>query len=164
MPRLLGEGGPKLPSPLDAVRNSSTESSIMTHCGVDAPLQVELMKAAPAAPLLGERHRPLKQSVMNSKFPRRTVSPRENPPHIKHSPSAAMMIADEGTIRACRGKLRCKSIFLAHQLSMFFAPARYMVVKIVHSYSDVVSRTTKHTMVYPGSAPSLEVIALCPTV
>jgi hypothetical protein len=41
----------------------------------------------------------------------------------------------------------------------FFAP-RYRVIKIMHSYSEVVLRTTKHTMVYPDSGPSLEVIAL----
>jgi hypothetical protein len=38
MPRLLGQGRPKLPSPLDAVRNSSVESFIMAHHGVGAPL------------------------------------------------------------------------------------------------------------------------------
>jgi hypothetical protein len=35
---LLGEGGPKLPSPLDAMRNSSVESSIMAHRKVGALL------------------------------------------------------------------------------------------------------------------------------
>jgi hypothetical protein len=45
---------------------------------------------------------------------------------------------------------------------VFFAPARYGVVKITRSYSDVVLRTTNHTKFYPGSAPSLEVIALRP--
>jgi hypothetical protein len=44
---------------------------------------------------------------------------------------------------------------------VFFALARYRVVKIAHSYSKVVLRTTKHTIVYPGSGPTLEVIALC---
>jgi hypothetical protein len=29
------------------------------------------------------------------------------------------------------------------------------------SYSEVVLRTTKHTIVYPSSGPSLEVIDLC---
>jgi hypothetical protein len=57
---LLGEGGPKLPSPLDIVRNSSTESSIMARRGVDAPLQVEPTKVVPSSPLLGERLRPPK--------------------------------------------------------------------------------------------------------
>jgi hypothetical protein len=52
----------------------------------------------------------------------------------------------------------------AAYLSVFFAPARYMEVKIARSYSEVVSQTTKHTMIYPGSGPSLEVIALCPEV
>jgi hypothetical protein len=50
---LLGEGRLKLPSPLNVMKNSSAESSIMAHHGVDAPLRVEPMKAAPASPLLG---------------------------------------------------------------------------------------------------------------
>jgi hypothetical protein len=45
-------------------------------------------------------------------------------------------------------------------LSVFFTLARYRVVKIMHSCSKVVLLTTKHTMVYPGLGPSLEVIAL----
>jgi hypothetical protein len=69
---------------------------------------------------------------------------------------------DEGTIGTSRGKARCKSPFLARQLSVFFAPLRYMVVKIVCFCSEVVLRTTKHTMVYHGLGPSLEVIALRP--
>jgi hypothetical protein len=36
--RRLVEGWLKLPSLLDAVRNSSVGSSIMGRCGVDAPL------------------------------------------------------------------------------------------------------------------------------
>jgi hypothetical protein len=57
---LLGEGRPKPPSPLDAVRNSSVESSIMAQCGDGVPLQFEPMKVVPESPLLGERVRPLK--------------------------------------------------------------------------------------------------------
>jgi hypothetical protein len=53
VPRLLGEGRPRPPSPLDAVRNSSVESSIMAHCGIDASLRVEPMKAVHVSPLLG---------------------------------------------------------------------------------------------------------------
>jgi hypothetical protein len=34
------------------------------------------------------------------------------------------------------------------------------VVKIAHSYSKMVLQTTKHTKIYAGSGPSLEVIAL----
>jgi hypothetical protein len=45
-------------------------------------------------------------------------------------------------------------------LSVFFALIRYKVIKITHSYSEVVFWTIKHNMVYPGSGPSLEVIAL----
>jgi hypothetical protein len=66
------------------------------------------------------------------------VSPSENPPHVKRSPSAAMVITDEATIETSRGKARCKAPNLACQLSVFLAPVRYRVVKTVHSYSKVV--------------------------
>jgi hypothetical protein len=50
--------------------------------------------------------------------------------------------------------------FLARQLSVFFTPAMYMMVKIAYSYSEMVLQTTRHTKFYPTSDPSLEVIAL----
>jgi hypothetical protein len=53
----LGERWPKLPSPLDAMRNSSVESSIMARYGIDAPVQVQPTMAVPSSPLLGERLR-----------------------------------------------------------------------------------------------------------
>jgi hypothetical protein len=40
-----------------------------------------------------------------------------------------------------------------------FYTSKNMVVKIVHSSSEKVLRTTKHTMIYPGLGPSMEVIA-----
>jgi hypothetical protein len=43
-----------------------------------------------------------------------------------------------------REKVRCKSPFLARQLSVFFAPPRYRAVKIVRSCSEVVLRTIKN--------------------
>jgi hypothetical protein len=49
-------------------------------------------------------------------------------------------------------------------LSVFFTPVRYRVVKIACYSLEVVLRTTKHTVIYTGSDPSLEVIALRPTV
>jgi hypothetical protein len=49
-------------------------------------------------------------------------------------------------------------------LSVFSALARYIEVKITRSYSKVVLQATKHTIVYPGSGPSLEVTVLCPAV
>jgi hypothetical protein len=55
---------------------------------------------------------------------------REKTSHDKHSLSAATTSADEGTIGSSRGKTRCKLPFLVHQLSVFFASARYRVVKI----------------------------------
>jgi hypothetical protein len=89
---------------------------------------------------------------------------REKPPHVKRSPSVAMASVDVGTIRTLREKARCKSPYLAHQLSVFSAPARYRVVKITRSNSEVVLRTIKHTMIYPGSGSSSEVIVLRPVV
>jgi hypothetical protein len=35
-----------------------------------------------------------------------------------------------------------------------------MMFKITHSSSEVVLRTTKHTMIYPALGPSLKIIAL----
>jgi hypothetical protein len=49
-------------------------------------------------------------------------------------------------------------------LPVLSALAIYGVVKITRSCSDVVLRTKKHTIVYPGSDPSLKVIALRPAV
>jgi hypothetical protein len=49
-------------------------------------------------------------------------------------------------------------------VSVIFALARYRLVKIVHSSSEVVLRTTKHMVIYPDSGPSSKVIALHPTV
>jgi hypothetical protein len=45
-----------------------------------------------------------------------------------------------------------------------FCTGKNRVVKIMHSSFKMVLRTMKYTMIYPGSGPSLEVIALCPVV
>jgi hypothetical protein len=60
VPHLLGEGRPKPPSLLDAMRNSLTESSIMAHHGDGVPLRVEPMKTVLESYLLGDRLRLLK--------------------------------------------------------------------------------------------------------
>jgi hypothetical protein len=54
-PSLLGEGRPEPPPPLEAVWNSSVESSIMARHGDGGLLRVETMKAMPQSLLLGER-------------------------------------------------------------------------------------------------------------
>jgi hypothetical protein len=136
----------------------------MARRGDGDPLWVEPMKVTRELFLLGERHRPLKLSAMNLRLPKWTVSLREKPLHVKQSPSVEASSADEGTIGRSRGKARCKSLFLVRQLLVFFAPTRYRVVKIVCSSSDVILQIMKHTMIYPGSAPSSEVIALRPVV
>jgi hypothetical protein len=46
-----------------------------------------------------------------------------------------------------------------------FCTGKNRVVKIAHSSSEVVLQTTnKHTIIYPGLGPCLEVIALRPAV
>jgi hypothetical protein len=47
-------------------------------------------------------------------------------------------------LERCRGKACCRSLFLACQLSVFFALARYRVVNIACSCSMVVLQTTKN--------------------
>jgi hypothetical protein len=45
-----------------------------------------------------------------------------------------------------------------------FCAGKNRVVKIARSYFEMVLQTTKHMVIYPGSAPPpLEVIALHPT-
>jgi hypothetical protein len=46
-------------------------------------------------------------------------------------------------------------------VSVFYT-RKNRVVKIVHSSSEVVLRTTKHTIIYPGLGLTLEVIAIRP--
>jgi hypothetical protein len=54
-----------------------------------------------------------------------------------------------------------KGIITIKVCRCFFAPTRYMVVKIMRSISEVVLQIMKHTMIYLGSSPSSEVIVLC---
>jgi hypothetical protein len=137
VPCLQGEGRLILPSPSEVVWNSSIESSVMAHSGDGVPPRVEPMTAAPKPSPMGERHRSPKRSVMNSMLLKRMVSSREKTLHDRRSPFVAMVSADEGTIEMSRGKAHNKSPFLVRQLSVFFAPVRYRVVKIVHSCSKV---------------------------
>jgi hypothetical protein len=47
---------------------------------------------------------------------------------------------------------------------VFLTPIRYRVIKIVCFDYKMVLRTIKHTVIYPDSGSSLEVIGLRPTV
>jgi hypothetical protein len=99
---------------------------------------------------------------MNSRLPKWMVLYVARPTSVGLWPLAMKESFSEGTIRMSRGKARCKSYFMVSQLLVLFAPVRYRVIKIVHSYSEVVLQTTKHTIFYPSSVPFVEVIALCP--
>jgi hypothetical protein len=164
VPCLLGEGRSILPSSSKAIWNCSVDSPVMAHGGDGSPPRVEPMMAASEPSPMGARIRLLKRSVMNSRLPKRMVSPREKSSLDRHSPPVAMMSADDGTIGTSGEKAHCKSRFLACQLSFFSAPTKYRLVKIVCSSSEMVLHTIKHTMIYPGSDFSLEVIVLCPVV
>jgi hypothetical protein len=89
------DGRPDPPSPLEAVKNSSVESSIMAHSGVIGLLRGEPIKVTHEPLSLGERLRSPKKSTMNSRLPKRTVSQREKPPHVKRSPLIETVSANE---------------------------------------------------------------------
>jgi hypothetical protein len=120
--RLLGKGRSILPSSSKVMWNSLAQSPVMAHSGDGGPPWVEPMMMASELSPTGERMKPPKQLVMNSRLPKRMVSPREKPPHDRRSPSVATVSADDGTIRMSRGQAHYKSPYLTHQLSVFFAP------------------------------------------
>jgi hypothetical protein len=78
----------------------------MAYSGDGGPMWLEHMKVVFESFLVGERLRPSKQSAMKSRLPKRMVSSREKPPHIKCPQSVEMASVDEGTIRMTRGKAR----------------------------------------------------------
>jgi hypothetical protein len=61
-------------------------------------------------------------------------------------------------------KVSAPVIKMDNQSVSVFCTGKNRVVKIARSSSEMVLQTTKHTMIYPGSGPSLEVIALRPMV
>jgi hypothetical protein len=96
------------------------------------------MMTAVEPSLMGERLRLPKWLMMNSRLPKRMVSPKEKTSLDGCSLSAATVSADMGTIGPSRGKAGYKFPFLVCQLSVFFALERYRVVTIMCSYSEVV--------------------------
>jgi hypothetical protein len=95
---LLGEGRSILPSLFEAMWNSSVESPVMAHSRDGGLPWAKPMTMASEPSPMGERLRAPKWSTMNFRFPKRVVSPREKPPHDRHSPSAVTASADDGTI------------------------------------------------------------------
>jgi hypothetical protein len=61
-------------------------------------------------------------------------------------------------------KVSAPVIKMDNQSVSVFCTGKNRVVKITRSSSEMVLQTTKHTMIYPDSGPSLEVIALRPMV
>jgi hypothetical protein len=78
---LLGERRSILPSPSEAMRNSSVESPIMAPSRDCGSQRVEPMMMVSESSPMGDRLRPLKQSVMNLRLPKKMVSPWEKALH-----------------------------------------------------------------------------------
>jgi hypothetical protein len=70
----------------------------MVCCGSGVPLWVGPMTATPKPYPRGERLRKPKRPMMNSRLPKRMVSPREKLLHDKRSPSTMTASTDDGTI------------------------------------------------------------------
>jgi hypothetical protein len=157
---LLGEGRSTLPPLSEAMWDSSVEYPVLARDGDGGPPRVVSMTATSEPSPMGERLKPPNRSEMKSRLPKRLVSRREKISHERRSPSTTTVSFVDVTIGTSRGKAWCKSSFLVRQLSVFFAPARCRVVKIVHSYSKMVLRTTKQTKIYLGSGLSLKIIVL----
>jgi hypothetical protein len=103
---------------------ASCLSPVKVHGKSSAPLWAGFMMTVPEPSLLRERLKPLNWSVMNLRFPKRMVAPREKPSHNKRSLPAATASANDGTIRTSRGKPHCKSPFLVCQLLVFFCTGK----------------------------------------
>jgi hypothetical protein len=154
-----GPGDPELPTAPEVAPPSLDESS-RAVCKDGDPLCTIPTKMVPESPSTGERLRRPRRSAVNSRLPKQMVSPGARPMSDRLLPLAMKESLGEITIGTSRGKAYYKSPYLARQLSVFLPSTRYMKVNIMCSYFEVVLQTIKHTMIYPGSCPSLEVIAL----
>jgi hypothetical protein len=144
MPCLLGKGRLDLPSPLGVVGCPSMGPPLMAHCRSGGSPRAGLVTMLHEPSIRGERLKPSNRSVMNSRLPKWMVPPSEETSCGRCSPPVVAINADHGTIGTFGGKAHCKPPFLVHELSVFFAPARYRVVKITCSSSEEVLRTTKN--------------------
>jgi hypothetical protein len=95
---LPGKGRSVQPSLPGAMGNPSIGLPIMVCCRSDGPLRAGTMMTAPEPPPRGERLRPLNWSVMNSRLPKRMVSPGGKPSPGERSPLVTGMNTDDGTI------------------------------------------------------------------
>jgi hypothetical protein len=135
---LLGKGRLGLPSPLGVIGSPSMGPPIMAHYRSGGSPRAGLMTMVLELSPRWERLRPSNRSAMNSRLPKWMVSRREETSYGRRSMLVVVMNADDGTIRTFGGEARCKSPYLACQLSVFFAPAGYRVVKIVCSCFEVI--------------------------
>jgi hypothetical protein len=132
-----GSGDLVLPLVLE-VGPPSLDDSSRAVCRQRDPLWTIPMKMAPESHSWGERLSLPMRSVVNSMLPKRRVLSGARLRLLGLLLLATKQSFDEGTIKTSTRKACYKSPFLAHQLSVFFVPARYRVVKIARSYSYVV--------------------------
>jgi hypothetical protein len=86
--------------------------------------------------------------------------PQINQLSILFQPKASMNQLGNKSPNLMSGTCHSTSTVHLYNVLVFLAPTRYRVAKITCSSSKVVLRTIKHTLIYPGSVPSSEVIAL----
>jgi hypothetical protein len=116
------------------VESSLLEDSPRVVCREGDPLLTIPTNMAPELCSWGERLRWPRQSVMNIRLPKWMVLPGAKLTPVELLSLVMNQSFGDGSIRT----------FLACQLSVFFALARYRVVKIVCSCSEVVLQTMKN--------------------
>jgi hypothetical protein len=137
-----GAEGSRAP-PMPEVAPSSSKDSLRVVCNDGDLLCTIPTNTARESHSWGERLRRPRRLMVNPWLLKRMVLPGARPTPVGWLLLATKASFDEGTIETSRVKARYKFPFLAHQLSVFFAPTRYRVVKITHSCSKVVLCTTK---------------------
>jgi hypothetical protein len=136
-------GDLELPPVTEAEPSLLEDSSSVVH-RVGDPLWTIAMNMALESHSWGERLRHPIRSVMNSRLLKRMALPGARPMLVGLLLLPMSEGFSAGTIGMFREKTHYKPPFLAHQLSLFLAPARYRVVKIACSCSKMVLRTMKN--------------------
>jgi hypothetical protein len=126
------------------VAPSSSDNSPRVACREGDPLWTIPTYMAPESRSWGERLRWPNRSTMNSMLPKWMPLPEARSTPVGLLSLVMNESFGDGITGTSRRKAHCKSPLLAHQLSVFFAPARCRVVKITCSCSEVVLRTTKN--------------------
>jgi hypothetical protein len=107
----------------------------------------------------GNKHKLSRWSVMNSRPLKRMAGSWVSSTLKKEMPPAAVGLCRWNHQNVWRNSALQIPVPSALTVGVFYT-GKNRVVKIARSSSEMVLLTTKHTMISPGSGPSLEVIAL----